>query len=111
MKAGDIVLVALPQSDGKIKKRPALLIKQMPRFGDWLICGISTQLHHYIPGFDEKLDTSHPDYSNSKLLSPSIIRLGFLTVTPSAKIPGVLGNISQSTLKKLTGNLINHLKK
>lgn len=111
MKPGDIVLIALPQSDGKIKKRPALLIKQMPGFGDWLLCGISSQLHQYIAGFDEKLDTTHPDFPSSKLIAPSIIRLGFLTVTPSSQIPGVLGNISESTLKKLTGNLINHLKK
>ena len=111
MKSGDIVLIALPQSDGQIKKRPSLLLKQMPGHGDWLVCGISTQLHHFINGFDEKLDASHADYVISRLKAPSIIRLGFLTVVPAARIPGVLGNVSQNTLKKLTGNLVNYLKK
>lgn len=111
MKSGDIVLIALPQSDGQIKKRPSLLLKQMPGHGDWLVCGISTQLHHFINGFDEKLDTSHADYAISRLKAPSIIRLGFLTVVPASRIPGVLGNVSQITLKKLTGNLVNYLKK
>ena len=111
MKSGDIVLIPLPQSDGKIKKRPSLLLKQMPGHGDWLVCGISTQLRHYINGFDEKLDTSHSDYTISGLKAPSIIRLGFLAIIPSSTIPGTFGNVSQITLKKLTGNLINHLKK
>lgn len=111
MKSGDIVLIALPQSDGQIKKRPSLLLKQMPGHGDWLVCGISSQLHHFINGFDEKLDTNHADYSMSRLKAPSIIRLGFLTVIPASKIPGVLGNVSQTTLKKLLGNLANYLKK
>jgi mRNA interferase MazF len=44
MKNGNIVLIPLPQSDGAIKRRPALLLKQMPPFNDWLLCGISTQL-------------------------------------------------------------------
>jgi mRNA interferase MazF len=111
MKAGDIVLIALPQADGQIKKRPSLLLRQMPGHGDWLVCGISTQLHHFINGFDEKLDTSHDDYILSRLKAPSIIRLGFLTVIPSSKIPGVLGNVSQNTLKRLIANLVNYLKK
>lgn len=110
MKAGDIVLIALPQADGQIKKRPSLLIKQMPGHGDWLVCGISTQLHHFIKGFDEKLDANHSDYLISKLKAPSIIRLGFLTVVSSKQIPGVLGNVSSKTLKKLTENLVNLLK-
>jgi mRNA interferase MazF len=109
MKPGDIVLVALQQSDGKVKKRPSLLIKKMPGHGDWLICGISTQLHHFINGFDEQLDQNHPDFKVSRLLSPSIIRLGFLTVVSSSAIPGVIGNVSQATIKKLTNNLVRHL--
>lgn len=48
MKSGDIVLIPLPQSDGAIKRRPALLIKQMPPFNDWLLYGISTQLQQKV---------------------------------------------------------------
>jgi mRNA interferase MazF len=50
---GDIALASLPQSDGFIKPRPAVLLRQMPPFGDWLVCGISTQLHQRVVGLDE----------------------------------------------------------
>jgi hypothetical protein len=36
MKAGDIVLVTLLQSDGMSKKKPALLMKKMPPFNEIL---------------------------------------------------------------------------
>ena len=44
MKPGDVVLTPLPQADQVIKNRPAVALCQMPPFGDWLVCGISTQL-------------------------------------------------------------------
>ena len=53
MKAGDVVLADLPQVDGQRKLRPALLLCPPPPFGDWLACGISTQLRHRVDGFDE----------------------------------------------------------
>jgi mRNA interferase MazF len=37
MKEGDIVLTPLPQSDGKEKPRPALILRKMPPFGDFLV--------------------------------------------------------------------------
>ena len=43
MKEGAIVLTPLPQSDGKIKNRPAVVLREMPLFGDFLVCGVSTQ--------------------------------------------------------------------
>jgi len=42
MKEGAIVLTPLPQSDGKIKNRPAVVLREMPLFGDFLVCGVST---------------------------------------------------------------------
>lgn len=44
MKEGHVVLTPLPQADGQIKSRPALLLRQLPPFGDFLVCGISTQI-------------------------------------------------------------------
>ncbi len=40
MNEGDIVLIALPQADGQFKNRPALLLRKVPPFGDWLLRGI-----------------------------------------------------------------------
>ena len=52
MNAGDVVLTPLPQADGRLKPRPAVLLKKMPPFGDWLLCGVSTQLQQEVAGFD-----------------------------------------------------------
>ena len=48
MKEGDVALTPLPQADGQIKNRPVILLRQMPAFGDFLVCGISTQLHQEV---------------------------------------------------------------
>jgi mRNA interferase MazF len=53
MKQGDIILTPVPQADGRLKNRPAIVLREMPPYGDFLICGVSSQLHHYVSGFDE----------------------------------------------------------
>lgn len=53
MKEGDIVLTPIPQADGNVKNRPVLIFQEMPSYRDVLVCGVSTQLHYYIQGFDE----------------------------------------------------------
>lgn len=111
MKSGDIVLISLPQSDKKLKKRPALLLKKMPGFGDWLVCGISTQLHQYVSNFDEVIDKNHPDFKSPGLLAPSLVRLTFIAVVPASDIPGTIGSLGVLTLTKIVNNLINFLKK
>ena len=111
MKPGDIVLISLPQSDKKIKKRPVLLLKKMPGFGDWLVCGISTQLHQYIPNFDVIIDRNHPDFKPSGLLAPSVVRLTFIAIIPASDIPGSIGSLGTDALTKIVNNLIDFLKK
>jgi mRNA interferase MazF len=110
MKPGDIVLISLPQSDKKFKKRPVLLLKKMPGFGDWLVCGISTQLHQYVPNFDEIIDNNHPDFIASGLLAPSLVRLTFIAIIPAADIPGSIGSLSALTITEIINNLIDFLK-
>ena len=111
MKPGDIVLVSLPQSDNKYKKRPVLLLKKMPGFGDWLVCGISTQLHHYVSDFDMIIDKTHPDYKSSGLLAPSLVRLAFIAIVPASNIPGTIGSLGTLTIAKIINNLIEFLRK
>lgn len=45
MKEADVVLTPVPQADGAIKNRPAVILREMPPYKDFLICGVSTQLH------------------------------------------------------------------
>jgi mRNA interferase MazF len=94
MREADIILTPVPQADGQVKQRPALLLRQMPRFHDWLVCGISTQLHQYVEGFDERLAGADADFAASGLVAEPIIRLGFLAVIPPHRIAGTIGTIS-----------------
>lgn len=52
MREAEIVLTPLLQADGVRKPRPALLLRELPPFGDFLVCGISTQLTQAVPRFD-----------------------------------------------------------
>jgi len=55
MNDGNVVLVPLPQADGQVKNRPAIVLRAMPPHGDLLVCGVSTQLHHEVVGFDDAI--------------------------------------------------------
>ena len=56
---GDIVVAELPQADGSVKLRPVLLLRKLPGFGDFLSCGISTQLRQAEAGFDVILENGN----------------------------------------------------
>jgi mRNA interferase MazF len=113
MKEGDVVLAPLPQADGQVKNRPVILLQNMSPFGDWLVCGVSTQLSQEVAGFDEVIATSDVDFEQSGLSAVSLIRLGFLTVLPRRRIAGVIGAISperyERLIKRLSQYLVEHL--
>ena len=93
-RAGQIVLFRFPQADleeGKL--RPALLLGQLPsEHGDWLICMISSQVKHYIAGFDELVREEDSDFPTSGLKVASVIRVGRLAVAkPPAETSVDLG--------------------
>lgn len=93
MKQGNVILTSVPQADGKLKNRPAIFLREMPSYRDLLVCGISTQLHQYVKGFDEIISPADEDFKSSGLLSESLIRLGFLAVLPRRRILGSIGAI------------------
>lgn len=110
MKEGDVVLVPLPQADGRIKNRPAIILRAMPPFGDQLVCGVSTQLHQKVAGFDELMEPSHDDFHASGIKATSLIRLGFLAVLPTTGFLGVIGSISAERHRRLVERLANHIR-
>jgi len=110
MKEGDIVLAAVPQADGAIKDRPVLLLRRMPPFEDFLVCGISTQLQQSVPELDEQIVPSDPDYRTSGLKSPSLIRMGFLAVLPQARLKGRIGSVSSGRRIRLLNRLSDFLR-
>ena len=110
MKEGDVVLAQLPQADGRLKIRPAVFLRKMPPFGDVLVCGISTQVHQAVRGFDEVVTAADDDFSGSGLKGTSIIRLGFLALVPAENIAGKVGTIAVERHCRLLSRLCEHLR-
>lgn len=109
MQEADVILTPIPQADGTVKNRPAVVLRALPPFQDLLVCGISTQLRHEAKGFDEIIAVGDNDYAHSGLVSTSLIRLGFLAVLPSSNIVGKIGSISTVRHQRLLKNLSEHL--
>ena len=109
MKEADVILAAFPQADGKIKKRPAILLREMPPFNDCLVCGVSSQLHQYVENFDELVLLSDIDFKESGLLSSSVIRLSFLAVLPRKRLAGSIGTLSRTRYVRLLTRLSDFL--
>jgi len=109
VKEADVVLTPLPQAERPPKNRPALILRELPPFGDLLVCGISTQVHHAVPGFDEVVSRTDADFAGSGLLADSVIRLGFLAALPRKKLLGGIGQVDRSRHARLLRNLSRHL--
>ena len=109
MKEGDVVLTPVPQADGAVKNRPAVVLREMPPYRDLLVCGISTQLRQQVKDFDEVISPSDADFASSGLLTESLIRLGFLAVLPRKSIVGSIGEISKERHERLLQTLSKYL--
>ena len=109
MQEGDVVLTPIPQADSRIKNRPALILREMPSHGDFLVCGISTQLHRAVPGFGEIISPTDADFASSGLVAASLIRLSFWAVLPRKDIAGAIGSIAPERHRRLLDALSNHL--
>ena len=109
MTEGDIILTPLPQADGVVKNRPALLLRGLPPFGDFLACGVSTQLHQAVAEFDEVIAKADSDFAASGLVTDSVIRLGFLAVLARRGILGSIGRIAVARHSRLLRNLAQYL--
>jgi mRNA interferase MazF len=109
MKQGDVVLTPVPQADGIIKNRPSIFLRGLPPYRDLLVCGVSTQVHQEVKGFDVIVQSSDPDFGSSGLRSASLIRLGFLAVLPRSEVIGSIGSISSQRHKRLLKTLSNYL--
>jgi mRNA interferase MazF len=109
MRAGSIILVSIIQADGNRKNRPALVLREMPKYRDLLVCGISTQLWQFIPNFDEIIGTEDADFIESGLVRESLIRLAFLAIVQQTEVIGSIGKISNERHCRLLSSLSNYL--
>ncbi|HEX8920666.1 MAG TPA: type II toxin-antitoxin system PemK/MazF family toxin [Pyrinomonadaceae bacterium] len=111
MKEGDVILTPVPQANGMVKNRPAIILRELPPYQDFLVCGVSTQLHQKVENFDEIISPGDSDFSPSGLKSGSLIRLGFLAVLPHSSVIGSIGSISSERHKRLLKTLSDYLVK
>ena len=110
MKEGDVILTPVPQANGELKDRPAIFLREMPRYHDLLVCGVSTQLHQYVENFDEIISPTDVDFKSSGLKTKSLIRLSFLAVLPRHGVLGSIGSISEERHKHLLRKLSEYLR-
>jgi len=109
MSASDVVLTPIPQADGRVKNRPVIVPASMPPYGDLLVCGVSTQVHQEVVGFDERIGPEDADFAASGLKASSLIRLGFLAVLPTDRVLGAIGSIDKTRHARLLERLSQHL--
>ena len=109
MNQGDVILTPVPQADGVVKNRPAIFLREMPPYRDVLVCGVSTQLHREVKGFDEVVQSTDSDFATSGLRRASLIRLGFLAVLPRSAVIGSVGAISSDRHRRLLKRLSDYL--
>ena len=105
MKEGDVILVPLPQADGQKKPRPAIILRILPPFGDFLVCGISSQLRQQVHGLDDLISPTDKDFTNSGLQTDSLIRAGFLAIYTKQQVVGSIGEISAERHRRLLKQL------
>src|SRR3954471_5207751 len=110
MKEGDVAIAVVPQADRRIKKPPVIVLRDMPFPGDFLVCGISTQLRQQVAAFDELISPGDSDFGSSGLLVQSLIRLGFLRILPDRDVVGAIGSISPERHHRLLHTLSNYLR-
>ena len=111
MNPGDVVLVRFPQVGGGLPKlRPALVLALLPGpFQNVLICGISTQLQHLEPDWNELVDPGDNDFRASGLHRVSAIRPSYLYAADRQEVSGTIGQIDGRRLKRVRNRLASLL--
>lgn len=96
--------MVLPQSDGKLKARPGLVLKRLNAL-DVLVCGISSKTHRKQQGLDLLLHPDDEGFAATGLRFEALIRVGFLATIPLSSIEGALGHVSEALLDEALANL------
>jgi len=109
IQEGQITLFAFPQTDQAAGNlRPALVLRSLPGpHGDWLICMISSRLHHEVLELDEIIRDTDSDFAQTGLKTSSLIRVTRLAVVSADILHGAIGNLSEERLKRIQARLSN----
>jgi len=110
LSEGDLIVAELPQADGRTKPRPVLLLRELPGFGDFLVCGISSQIHQAQDGFDQIIADTDDFFGATGLQVSSVVRLNFLSTLTTRRMTRHLGRVPPHVLATLQSNLASHLQ-
>ena len=93
-----------------LKLRPAVCLRKLPTYNEFLVCGLSTKVNRFNEVLDEKVSPNKEKGLQGLKASQSMIRLGFLGRVRIEEIAGRIGSISvplhRRLLKKLGGYLV-----
>lgn len=109
LKEGEVIITSIPQSNGKIKYRPAVVIARIPPKEDYLICGISTRLYSYDKEWDDIITVNDDDFDSSGLTEECIIRLEFHRLISEKEKNETIGFISEERRKRIFKKLSDYL--
>lgn len=88
-RCGDIVLLPFPYTDlSASKRRPALLLRSLGEFGDWLCLPVTTQGTHAA-----SLSLREDDFADGALPHASWVRLNRPTVLSESIMLGRVGTL------------------
>jgi mRNA interferase MazF len=92
------------------KRRPAVLLKKIPsQTGDWLVCMVSSQLHHEVQGVDIVVRADEKMFAETGFRKDSLIRVTRLAVVDEAILETKIGNLACDELFALKGMLAGWL--
>lgn len=106
-RTGQIALMPFPYTDlTRSKKRPVLLLRRLdPAHDDWLVCMVSSRLHHVQPSLDWVLHPDDDEFVATGLKVASVFRLSRVAVLDGSLLLGLLGVVSETRLHDLRNRL------
>ncbi|MEP6512567.1 MAG: hypothetical protein ABJA79_01765, partial [Parafilimonas sp.] len=92
--------------DASYKSRPALILKQLPKYNDFLVCGISAQISQYIHDCDEIINEHDVHFHETGLLKTILI----LAKNNNLPVSPLFYNEMQKNLISYMRNILISLK-
>ena len=92
-----------------LKLRPAVCLRKLPTYNEFLVCGLSTRVNRFNEVLDEKVNPNEEKGLQRLKASQSMIRLGFLGRVRIEEIAGRIGAISVPRHRRLLKKLSEYL--
>lgn len=101
---GEIVIVDFRTAVPAAGVRPALIVQNdgdNRRMANTIVAQVTTTIHRSLEPTQLLIDASHPDWSASGLLRPSVVNCSSIYTIRQSDIARVVGSLSDSTMKAI----------